>query len=837
MINYEGINYNLETIIQFQSLKLLLETLAKKQIEHNQLFYGQNITLNINPNPLTNNENNKSITEQKPELIKDNADLNFEKIWMEKINNSGLIKVFIDSQKKINEQNNIINELKERINSLEKNKEQKKDNILIKKDKEIFQKKEPEKKIIKDKKIEDNDIKEKQDIKDKDKEKEIKEKEIKDKDKENNIVINKDIEKEKEKENKGENEATIINNEIKNKTPKIIEKVYDQGINSENKIINLYSTANKTYTNNLTNEISELESKINSLKDKLDNIEQSVENNSDLLNSHNTEISQIKEDINKLNIKIEKNKPIIIQKEEPKLEPKEEKIEKEDIDKDKNDLDMNIIEQKIIEILDERLQEFKDSNKVENSSSNFNNISNNNNNDEAIKILNKEKEKIKKDIEKIFKDIKKLNDKNDEIDNRLKDLNVVHDIKRLNEKIKLIDQDLEEVATKNDVKYILAEIDKYEKELSKYKSFMINQKEINNKNRDDIALLKKTTDNLKHNLSTLNNLLENNSLTSLLENLNNMADKFVEKTLYEVSIKDINKKISDLQMDLNEHLRFYKEFMPKIDKILEIKDLDKLQQNVDELMIKCKDISTGKNLDTEEIIKNIKSMESHVKLFMKNLEKERENEKQQQNENCILASRPIGGFKCASCETYIGDIKENNIFLPWNRYHGLERPYRLGSSFSRILQGLNLENNFNPFLQKNYLKSENDKMLQIQNNSLSVKRIRKILPLTYNNSENIKNNKNNESFKLSESSEGHKKKKKMNINLWGIKNLKNIGNDNNTNLMTLNPIFKNRKNNYTSNKNSRNSNDEKPAKITKKNFKNKNNSSSDSQDHLIIPNL
>ena len=100
MINYEGINYNLETIIQFQSLKLLLEALAKKQIEHNQLFYGQNITLNINPNPLTNNENNKSITEQKPELIKDNADLNFEKIWIEKINNSGLIKVFIDSQKK-----------------------------------------------------------------------------------------------------------------------------------------------------------------------------------------------------------------------------------------------------------------------------------------------------------------------------------------------------------------------------------------------------------------------------------------------------------------------------------------------------------------------------------------------------------------------------------------------------------------------------------------------------------------------------------------------------------------------------------------------------------------
>ena len=84
MINYEGINYNLETIIQFQSLKLLLEALAKKQIEHNKLFYGQNITININLNELSNEENNKNITEQKPEVSNDNEDKNCEKIWMKK---------------------------------------------------------------------------------------------------------------------------------------------------------------------------------------------------------------------------------------------------------------------------------------------------------------------------------------------------------------------------------------------------------------------------------------------------------------------------------------------------------------------------------------------------------------------------------------------------------------------------------------------------------------------------------------------------------------------------------------------------------------------------------
>ena len=135
------------------------------------------------------------------------------------------------------------------------------------------------------------------------------------------------------------------------------------------------------------------------------------------------------------------------------------------------------------------------------------------------------------------------------------------------------------------------------------------------------------------------------------------------------------------------------------------------------------------NMESNPI--KLKKKKTRLKKAIKRENKEEdEKEKERINDNCILASRPVGGFKCASCETYIGDIKENNIYLPWNKYHGQDRPYRLGSSFSRILQGLNIEQNYNPFLhKKNYLKSENDKRYQIQNESLSVKKIRKIPPL------------------------------------------------------------------------------------------------------------
>ena len=104
---------------------------------------------------------------------------------------------------------------------------------------------------------------------------------------------------------------------------------------------------------------------------------------------------------------------------------------------------------------------------------------------------------------------------------------------------------------------------------------------------------------------------------------------------------------------------------------------------------------------------------------MKNLNQEREKEK---NEGVILASKPVGGYKCASCEAFIGELKDSYTYLPWNKYHGEEKPYRKGSSLSRILQGLNIENTFNPFIDK--IKGENEKKNRIPTNCLYIKNIK-----------------------------------------------------------------------------------------------------------------
>jgi len=852
MINYEGISYNLETIIEFRSLKLLLEALAKKQMEHNILFYGQNVNINkINNNDNINQENNidKTETNINNENNKENdIENNFEKIWMEKINNSGLIKVFIESQKKLEEQNNFINELKNKIDSLEKNNEtlikeinETKQIIIQNKEKEDHKEKEKEKEIIKD----TNEI-------NKEKEKKEIEKVENDKDtKEKKEIIqkpeNKDIKKEEEKQNENIN----INEEIKK--PKIKEDIIiNEPTNTESKIINIYDTKNKTKIHEtykyekLENQLSQLEEKINSINERLEEIEENTDNNTSDININKNDISKLKDKFKNFEKKYNSKTQLPTPAPETTVPQEEKNIEELNDNNDRiNTLenDLNNLEDKLIKMIDQKLNEFKKRKS----------------NEDLIKDLNSQKEKLKDFTDRINIEIKTLRNKDEELENKIQELMTFPELKKVNDKIKAMEQELEGSATKEDTKHILEELDKFNQELNKYKSIISNQKEMNIKTREDMLRLKEEFDEIKQDFSSLNNLLENNSLNKLIENINNITDKFVEKSLYENDMKLINKKISKLQMDVNEHNRNFAELMPKLEGILDINEFNKLKKNVEDLMSKSGSIvNSNKSLDTQEIIKNIKSMEAQVKIFMKKLENESEKEKERINDNCILASRPVGGFKCASCETYIGDIKENNIYLPWNKYHGQDRPYRLGSSFSRILQGLNIEQNYNPFLhKKNYLKSENDKRYQIQNDSLSVKKIRKIPPLNqltisetnlehkFNNSKSI--NKTIDEQKSNEYNgsgfvTNNKLKKKLNVNLWGIKSLKNLGND--KNVMTINvPSKSTNKRNFEANSfdkdniNNKNFLQEKVLKITKKPKGNQINNSEDNENNLIVPSL
>ena len=561
-------------------------------------------------------------------------------------------------------------------------------------------------------------------------------------------------------------------------------------VETENKILvnQNYISQEETY---IKSKLTTFEDNFKLIKEKIERIQKDTDVNKKSIEISHNELIQFKNLMQRLN--------------DQNISGKE---------KDKSDFsnyNLDRLEKKLLDLIEQKFR--------------LNKIADNN----IFKEFNSEKEKLKEENEKMQNDIKTLFNKNTEIETKIKDLPNILEIRKIEEKIKLFSVEIEECASKNDIKHICNELDKYEKELSKIKSFILNQNDINDKYREEILKLKNAFDNVKKTFSSLNKLFENNSLSQLLANLNDLSKSMVDKEEYNKFIKDINRKISDLTMDVNQNNRNMDEIMPLIQKILTSEDLNKLENSLTGLIEKQNADAMGKFANKQEIIKSIKSIESQVKVFMKNLDKEREKEK---NESVILASKPVGGYKCASCESYIGELKDSYTYIPWNKYHGSERPYRLGSSFSRILQGLNIENTFNPFIHRNLLDSNSNKKFQITNNCLSVKRVKQqIPPLAHIPSEHdmIKNQTIDEPFNMDINSNKRYHNIK-NISLWGNKTLKTAGNE--TNYWNKN---KSKDNSY---KNNQSKGIEKLFKVSKKVVKTKiKNISEDMDSHYYIPNI
>ena len=757
MINYEGIEYNFDIVVQFQTLKKLLEALCKKQIDHNIILFGQDKNIIINNNEENNANNGENINESdkkennnednnpKSENDKkensnednnskkenDNKNIsgeNEEAKMIEKINNYGLIKELVDSQKKLIEHQKLIDELRARIEALEADKSNMANYLFV---------------------------------------------------------------------NKGESNEDIDNMDIKKSKNDEVDDINGNENEDNNDGIGEGSN-NNLNANNIESELH-----LKELKEQIEKIQFDTKTNTISIDSSKNEISNFKETIKKLNDQINLN---------------EQKRKKESQKEGSNSL--ALFEKKILKIIDLKLKELslkKDST--------------------ISKELSSEKEKNKENSDNILSELKRLEEKIAELEEKIKDMPPASKFTEVLEKVKLFEMDLEDYPSKKDFKHLVDEMDKYENELSKIKMFMVSQNDTNNKFREDILKIKNNFDNIKKTFSSMTKLFENNSLTTLLDNLNDLSNKMVDKEEYNRFLKEINKTILDIRMDVNDHNRSLDQIMPMIQKILTMEDLKKLESSLIELIEKQNALSQGKFADKKEIIKSIKSIEAQVKLFMDNLDKEREKEK---NDGCILASKPVGGYKCASCEAYIGELKESTTYLPWNKIHGFQKPYRLGSSFSRILQGLNLDNTFNPFLQRNLLRNEGEKKYKLSNESLSVKKVRKIPPLDYIATDNymikdlvidephsIDNSNYNYNYEYNNKGKFHQAR--VNLN----KTLRTVGNETN---MDNNKNF--RKDTSFNSNNQQNHEVVKSLKISKKTIQTKvSNSSEDPGNRYYMPNL
>ena len=213
-----------------------------------------------------------------------------------------------------------------------------------------------------------------------------------------------------------------------------------------------------------------------------------------------------------------------------------------------------------------------------------------------------------------------------------------------------------------------------------------NMKEEFKKINESVATLLKNYEMLMmkvtgHNIGSNNadNIKEKDKMT-IISKLND----FVEISVFKEYIKEHTKFSEKIKKDLDSYRHFYDEIIETLKKAASVQDLKSLEEYLLDLFDEFKDRTNKIYPKKSEINKNFKALELQIRQLYEYIIKKDEN-----NDNWLLAKRPIGGSSFASCESYIGDLKENNEKVLWNQLPEREiittNTNRIGNGFGRIL--------------------------------------------------------------------------------------------------------------------------------------------------------
>ena len=197
---------------------------------------------------------------------------------------------------------------------------------------------------------------------------------------------------------------------------------------------------------------------------------------------------------------------------------------------------------------------------------------------------------------------------------------------------------------------------------------------------------------------------------------------FVSKKDFDTYKNKTEEEFIKLWEEINKLKTIYDEVIKKSKNQSSMEDLESMR---DLILQKIEELFVNQNKKYATSFSTLDVLQEQFKKLLELLAIKEEEEK----ENWLIAKKPINGFSCASCESYIGgDLKnDKNKFIHWNKMPYRERDtsgekfYRVGNGYSRLLQMINFDNNgnvtLNPFPNSNNNISSNFNNSSIYSNS------------------------------------------------------------------------------------------------------------------------
>jgi len=199
---------------------------------------------------------------------------------------------------------------------------------------------------------------------------------------------------------------------------------------------------------------------------------------------------------------------------------------------------------------------------------------------------------------------------------------------------------------------------------------------------------------------------------------------FVSKTDFEKFRIKSEEEFGKIWDEINNIKLLVNDFNTKTKNRASLDDLEDLKNII---LQKTEELFLSQNKKYVNFSSAIKILQDNFRKLLKLLsDKEQyyENNKYQMEGNPMA----IGGHSCASCETYIGDLRTEQKFVSWNQFPKKERDNsdilkKVQNGYSRLLQMINFDSNGNPSLNPytSSINNETNISSNVEDNTMATK--------------------------------------------------------------------------------------------------------------------
>ena len=253
----------------------------------------------------------------------------------------------------------------------------------------------------------------------------------------------------------------------------------------------------------------------------------------------------------------------------------------------------------------------------------------------------------------------------------------------------------------------------------------------NSKNQNDMFSIMKKIDSLNSSILHVKN---KNPFTSVTQSRPIDLSKYLKISDFNDAVKEFNKDIDCVRQEINDLMRRITDVHSTIESRASMADISSLEAFLVKKIDDQKNFSLHKYADRIDMNKAIKRLQMQIDYAIELSAKPKE-----KNDSWLLAKKAISSNVCASCESFLGELKDNNEYIAWKKpYNPQEMTMRIGDGFSRMLKMISVKSMKNSKTSKMY-DSDGDIMTTRSNREVTSLKLKH---LKGNKEENENNNNN-----------------------------------------------------------------------------------------------